>query len=210
MDAKKFENARWRSGDQKRQFRHLTCVDLIDGGSVLDVGCGDGLLLSMLREKGVTGEGVDFSDEAIKKCTEKNIKATQHDLSERFPFADGSFDCVVALDVLEHQFNPLAVLREMARVSRKNVIVGVPNFSSLPARLQALFGVVPENNKPNKGHVYWFNYHVLKNLANQSGLSIKAYRANTFRPLSFFGNFFQNAFPNSCALSFVVHFVKKT
>lgn len=210
MDAHTFEDARWRSGDQKRQFRHFACVSLIDVGNVLDVGCGDGLLLSMLREKGIDGEGVDFSETAIQKCVEKNIKATRHDLNEKLPFHDGSFDWVIALDVLEHQHDPLPLLKEIVRVSRKNIIIGVPNFSSLPTRLQTLLGNVPENNKPNKGHVYWFNYHVLKNLANQSGLTMQVYRANTFRPLSFFGNFFQNTFPNSCALSFVVHFVKKT
>ncbi len=209
MDAQTFENARWLAGNQKVQFRHRACVDMVTEGSVLDVGCGDGLLLSMLKEKGVLGEGVDFSEDAVHKCAERGIHATQHDLSEKLPFADNSFDYVVALDVLEHQFDPLSVLREMTRVSRKNVVVGVPNFSSLPARFQTLFGRVPENNRPNKGHVYWFNYFVLMNLAIHAGLESGTYTANTFKPLSFFGGFFQRLFPNACALSFVVCFVKK-
>jgi methionine biosynthesis protein MetW len=208
MDAQTFENARWLAGDQKVQFRHHACFDMISKGSVLDVGCGDGLLLAMLKEKEITGEGVDFSDEAIRKCASKGIRATKHDLNGRLPFDDNSFDWVVALDVLEHQHDPLSLLKEMTRISKMHVVVGVPNFSSLPARLQVLTGRVPENNKPNKGHIYWFNYSVLVNLGKQAGLKLYTYTANTFRPLSFFGNIFQRFFPNISSLSFIAHFTK--
>ncbi len=208
MDAHKFENARWQLGDQTPQFRHYACADIIGQGNVLDVGCGDGLLLDMLREKGVSGEGVDFSEEAIQKCKAKGIRATRHTLDEKLLYADTSFDWVVALDVLEHQYDPLALLREMTRVSKKNVIVGVPNFSSFPARLQVLLGAVPENNKPNKGHIYWFNYPVLCDLASRSGLIMHECRANTFRPATVFGSAPQRFLPNLFSLSFVAHFTK--
>ncbi|MCR4275106.1 MAG: methionine biosynthesis protein MetW [Candidatus Campbellbacteria bacterium] len=211
MDAQKtFENNRWLSGNQKAQFRHQACLDMVVDGSVLDVGCGDGLLLSMLAEKGILGEGIDFSEEAVQKCVSHGVRATQHDLNGKLPFPDNSFDYAVALDVLEHQFDPLFLLCEMTRVSRKNVIIGVPNFSSFPARFQTLFGRVPENNRPNKGHVYWFNYHVLQNMASQAGLRAVVCSMNTFKPLSFFGTVFQRAFPNMCALSFVICFTKSS
>ncbi len=209
MDAKTFENARWLAGDQKIQFRHRACVDMITEGSVLDVGCGDGLLLAMLKEKGIRGEGVDFSEEAVRKCATKGVTAVRHDLNQPLPFPDGAFDWVVALDVLEHQHEPLFLLKEMARVSRKNVIVGVPNFSSLPARLQILSGAVSENNQPHKGHVYWFNYPVLIGLASKAGLKRAACSMNTFRPATLFGDRFQQLFPNLFALSFVAHLIKE-
>ena len=210
MDAQTFENARWQAGDQKTQFRHHACTGMVTGGSVLDIGCGDGLLLAMLKEKGVTGEGVDFSEEAVRKCADKGVRATQHDLNQPLPFPDGAFDWVIALDVLEHQYEPLFLLKEMARVSRKNIVVGVPNFSSLPARLQILTGNVSENNQPHKGHVYWFNYPVLVGLATKAGLDLTTCAMNTFRPATFFGDMLTKLFPNLFALSFVAHFHKRT
>jgi methionine biosynthesis protein MetW len=210
MDAQTFENARWQSSDQKVQFRHHASLNLISEGTVLDVGCGDGLFLNMLKEKGIDARGVDFSGEAIQKCATKGVQASKHDLSEPLPFPDGTFDWVVALDVLEHQYDPLSLLKEMTRVSRRNVIVGVPNFSSLPARLQTLSGMVPENNKPHKGHVYWFNYSVLLGLAAKARLEITKCAMNTFRPATVFGGTFPNLFPNLFALSFVAHFTKRS
>ena len=53
------------------------------------------------------------------------------------------------LDVLEHHFEPSKLLAEAIRVSRKYIVLSVPNFNSLKARLQVLFGKVPLNNKPN-------------------------------------------------------------
>lgn len=208
MDARDFENARWVGWNQPVQFRHRACVDMIAQGTVLDIGCGDGLLLSMLSEKGVTGEGVDFSVEAIRKCEEKGVRATQHNLEGTLPFPDNSFDWVVALDVLEHQHDPAPLLAEMKRISKKNVVVGVPNFSSLPARLQVLLGRVPENNRPNKGHIYWFNHSVLCALALRVGLTSVRWSMNTFKPFSLFGTLFQRVLPNAFALSFVAHFTK--
>jgi methionine biosynthesis protein MetW len=210
MDAQKFENARWVGWDQPLLFRHRACIDMIGEGTVLDVGCGDGLLLSVLAKKGVMGEGVDFSEEAVRKCTEKGIRATRHSLDEKLPYADNSFDWVVALDVLEHQYDPQKLLAEMTRVSKKNVIVGVPNFSSFPARLQVLAGRVPENNRPNKGHIYWFNYRVLSELVRKSNLVLRTCAMNTFRPATLFGTALQNAVPNVFALSFVAHCTKQS
>ncbi len=208
MDARTFENARWESGDQKMQFRHHACLDLIKEGTVLDVGCGDGLLLKLLTDRGVTAEGVDFSPEAVRKCEAKGIKATLHDTNNPLPFPDNMFDYVLAIDVLEHQYHPLPLLKEMTRVSRKHVIVGVPNFSSLPARLQVILGHVPENNRPNKGHIYWFNHLVLMNLAAKAGLTLVECRKNTFRPASFFGSMLPALSPNLFSLSFVALFKK--
>jgi len=54
------------------------------------------------------------------------------------------------LDILEHLYYPKALLLEASRVADK-VIFSVPNFSSLPARMQTLFGLVPENNTAKKG-----------------------------------------------------------
>jgi len=204
MDVTHFENRRWTTDTQKVEFRHRAALELIENGTVLDVGCGDGLLLSLLKEKGVTAEGIDISEEAVKRCVERGFTARTYDPNAPFPFPDDAFDTVVMLDVLEHVYAPEELLREAKRVARTHVIVGVPNFSSLPARLQVLGGSVPENNLPLKGHVYWFNYQVLSDLARECGLAISTLKTNTFSPFSTIWPGAPASFPNLLALSFVI------
>ena len=180
MSTKDFENKRWSDHSQKVEFRHHAALELVQEGSVLDIGCGDGLFLSLCREKGIEAQGVDFSDIAVSHCEEQGLKAQRVDISVgTLPFADKAFATVVALDVLEHVYDPVPLIAEMKRISSQDIIISVPNFSSLPARLQTLFGRVPENNRPNKGHIYWFNYPVLRALLEKNGLHITILRTNT-------------------------------
>lgn len=208
MNATEFENNRWKSGNQKVVFRHRAALEFVEKGSVLDLGCGDGMLLTMLREMGIESEGLDISPEAVRKCITKGLKARVHPFDQVLPYADNTFDTVMLLDVLEHLYDPASLLREAARVSRAVVIVGVPNFSSLPARLQVFLGMVPENNHPHKGHIYWFNHKVLYQMAENAGLSVVGLRMNTFFPLSLFGECVPRVLPNLLALSFVVRLQK--
>lgn len=208
MSVRQFEDARWRGGNQKTQFRHCEAVKLIEGGTILDVGCGDGLLLKLLQQKGITAEGVDISPEGVAKCVAAGFVAKVHSVDEPLPYPDGSFDTVVLLDVLEHVYDPRAVLRDVARVARTQIVVSVPNFSSLPARMQTVCGQVPENNRPHKGHVYWFNDSVFRSVVDGAGLEIETVRMNTFSPFSKLG-ISPALWPNGFALSFVARLKKR-
>ena len=209
MEVKKFENRRWQREDQNIQFRHKTALTMVDSSAVLDLGSGDGLLLSLLKDKGIKGKGLDLSEEGVAKANAKGLDTQVFDLgNEKLPFPESSFDTVVMLDILEHLYDPEFVLKEATRVSKKYVIVGVPNFSSLPARLQVFFGMIPENNQPKKGHVYWFNYGALVSMLSKHGLSIDRFESNTFFEhipvIGLITRFFTTLFPNLFSLSFVV------
>ena len=213
MDVKQFENNRWMREDQKLEFRHKAALSLVDYGNVLDLGSGDGLMLSLLKDKGIEGRGLDISDQGVAKANSKGLITEVFDFgSKPLPFADNSFDSVLMLDILEHLYDPLTVLREAARVSKKSVVVGVPNFSSLPARIQVFFGKVPENNQPKKGHVYWFNKKVLVGLAARSGLRIEKLQVNAqLERIPVIGMVFRllaRIRPSLFGLSFVVRFTK--
>ncbi|MBU3968908.1 methionine biosynthesis protein MetW [Patescibacteria group bacterium] len=203
MSVEKFENEKWKGKDQQIVFRHKMALKMIGSGRVLDIGCGDGLFLEML--KNVTSEGVDISEEGIKKCIEKGLNVFLCDFSkDRLPFSDNEFDYVVMLDVLEHLYVPEELLKEAIRVSKKYVIISVPNFSSLPARVQTLFGGVPENNRPKKGHVYWFNLKILEEMLKNNDLKIVDIKMNSFWGL----NFLTRIFPSLFALSFILRMEK--
>lgn len=211
---KEFENKRWIDGDQAFVFRHAQAIEMVEKGQrVLDIACGDGLLLSTLAQKGAVVSGVDFSEEGVRKCREKGMDVSVVDITtEPIPFQGGTFDAVIMLDVLEHLYTPEYLLGEGVHVSKKYIIISVPNFNSLPARLQVLFGKVPENNRPNKGHVYWFTYENLMNMLRQHKLRVVELRTNTFFEsmflIGYFTKFFVKIFPSLFALSFVVKLEK--
>ena len=213
MDVKQFENRRWSNEDQALQFRHKATLSMIADGTVLDLGSGDGLLLSLLKQKGVTGKGLDLSEEGVAKANSKGLDTVVYDFgSQKLPFADNSFDTVIMLDILEHLYDPASVLKEAARVSRRAVIVGVPNFSSLPARFQTLLGRVPENNQPKKGHVFWFNLPVLKGMCQKVGLTIDTQASNTVFEsvpgISILTKVLTKMMPGLFSLSFVIKVTK--
>lgn len=106
--------------------------DLIpEGSSVLDLGCGDGELLSkLMKNKKVFGLGVEKDIDQVAKAIEKGIPILQLDLDEGLAgLPDKFFDYVVLEKTLQAVFKPLLVLEEMLRVGGSG-IVSFPNFSN--------------------------------------------------------------------------------
>jgi len=114
------------------------------GARVLDLGCGDGALLSyLLRERGCTGYGVEIDDANVLACARRGVNVVQLNLDEGLAmFGDNSFDVVLQIDTLQHLRNAEVMLRETARVGRSG-IVAFPNFAHWPNRLSILRGRMP-------------------------------------------------------------------
>lgn len=111
--------------------------------SVLDVGCGAGLVLEALRSPGTRLCGVEMSAAAARSLEERGIEGRSVDLeTERLPYADGEFDAVLCYDVLEHVFSPGRLVAEIRRVVRPagTVLLCVPNTLNLFNRLVFLSG----------------------------------------------------------------------
>jgi len=89
-------------------------------GAVLDIGCGTGALLSMIRERQKSAQlfGVDLSKEMIRAATAKLGKDADLRVSdsETLPFKNNSFDLVTCTFSFHHYPNPRAVMLEMRRV----------------------------------------------------------------------------------------------
>ncbi|MFJ3318869.1 methionine biosynthesis protein MetW [Herbaspirillum huttiense] len=111
---------------------------------VLDLGCGDGVMLDYLQsDKGCSGYGVEIDDDQIPKCVARNVSVIQQDLNGGLAmFEDNAFDTVLCLSALQMVKDVEGTLREIARVGRE-VTVSFPNFAYWPHRVALLRGRMP-------------------------------------------------------------------
>lgn len=100
------------------------------GGRLLDVGCGNGIFLELfVKRSSWEVMGVDASPVAVGRCADKGIRAVQSDI-ETFEDAAG-FDVITLWEVLEHVFDPLAVLLRCRGLLRPGgaLVLTTPNVA---------------------------------------------------------------------------------
>ena len=128
----------------KQEFKIIS--DLIDENShVLDVGCGDGILMEYLvKEKKVNIRGIEISKTKVQKCIAKGLTIIEGNAEEDLKqFPDKSFDYVVLSQTLQAFLNPEKVINELLRIG-KQAIVTIPNFGYWKIRLHLLLkGTMP-------------------------------------------------------------------
>lgn len=110
--------------------------------SLLDVGCGRGFLLNHLADAGLTGlAGVDVYDDVASE----RFAYARGDVTERLPFDDATFECVVAGEIIEHVPDPDSLLREIRRVlvPGGTLVLSTPNMVSWANRVLVPLGIQP-------------------------------------------------------------------
>ena len=128
----------------KQEFKII--ADLIETNSrVLDVGCGDGTLMILLKNnKKIDIRGIEISKNNVQQCIGKGLTVIEGDAEKDLSqFPDSSFDFVILSQTLQAFLNPEKVISELLRVGKK-AIVTIPNFGYWKVRLHLLVkGTMP-------------------------------------------------------------------
>lgn len=103
-----------------------------DGGKLLEIGCGTGHFSEYFTSKGFAVTGVDIAEPMVAVARQKNIINSRFEVAnaEHLPFADATFDVAASITALEFVSNPVRVVSEMVRCTRKPggmLILGVLN-----------------------------------------------------------------------------------
>lgn len=103
-------------------------------GPLLDFGCGVGALVKALRERNIEARGIELDREPIVNGIVDDLRdhITLFDGTFPLPFADGQFESVVAVEVIEHLPDFELALSELARITNSDFIMTVPDMSSVP------------------------------------------------------------------------------
>ena len=95
----------------------------------LDVGCGDGVLMAALTEKGVDARGIEIDPACVAACVAQGLSVVQGDADRDLGFyPDGAFDYAILSQTLQTAERPDRMLRELLRVGRR-AFVSFPNFA---------------------------------------------------------------------------------
>jgi homoserine O-acetyltransferase len=167
------------SATKRDDYDHI--ASLIEPGSrVLDLGCGDGDLLSLLTaNRQTSGMGVDIELNHLTAAMSKNLDVFHSDIDQKLDMIpDHAYDFVVLSQTLQVVRHPRELLHEMLRVAREG-IVSFPNFANWHNRIR--LGVTGRMPKTDSLPFEWYNtpnihlatWQDFLNLCRQDNIRVK-------------------------------------
>ncbi len=176
-------------------------------GSLLDVGCGRGVILGYFAAHGFDVTGIDISPDSVRAAEKKGYKAAIVDL-ETDNIA-GSFDVIICLEVLQQVYDPVSVLKKLADALADDgeMIISLPNEFHIVSRLKLMLGRSHLGHFDHS-HIRLFSPPRNRELFEKAGLKIsgKAHISIVPPGWRFLSRLFRHlasAFPSFFALSSV-------
>ena len=159
-------------------------IDMVPAGSrILDIGCGSGSLLTLLREKKVQGTGIEIDFGKIVDGVRGDLNVLYEDADEGLGLLpDAAYDMAVLSETLQTVKKPREILVKILDKA-KEAVVTIPNFASIGIRAHLLLtGRTPVGDElpfewydtPN---THFFTFHDFRALCAKEGIEIKAVRA---------------------------------
>ena len=166
--------ARWRQLGAEGKADHVAALVRhlpAAPDAIVELGCGDGVVLAALAARGVGGrrEGFDISERAVELAEARPEVARAERFDGRsLPAADGEYDLALLSHVLEHVPDPVPLLREACRVARA-VVVEVPLEDNRSAARPAA-----QRGREHVGHLHRFDRAAVRALVAAAGMNVTA------------------------------------
>jgi 2-polyprenyl-3-methyl-5-hydroxy-6-metoxy-1,4-benzoquinol methylase len=204
---------RGERGLESRERIAIRAIQNLKGGSVLDIGCGNGFFLRNLEQNLLHSafelQGVDFSNFEIERAQKdprhSKITFTQANAEKGLDFPENHFDVVFSGEVIEHLYDPDTFLDQIFRILKPGgmVVLTTPNLLSWFNRILALIGIQPVTYEASVrdskigfgflkslkkdslpvGHIRLMSYLAVRDIVKQAG----------FKELKFHGSLFEQA-----------------
>ena len=174
---------------QRRLYRSVAAM-VPKSAKVVDIGCGDGTLLNVLKaDKGATGDGVEIDIDKFKEAVADGNNVFWEDADEGLSvIPDGHYDVAICSDTLQEVRNPRGLLHEALRIADE-AVVSFPNFASYRIRLTlGLTGRLPVSkalpfqwyDTPN---IHCITLKDFRALCKAEGIDILEVRAESRHPV---------------------------
>lgn len=194
-------NYTFPEGYQEGRSEYNLIIDMIPAGSkVIDLGCGNGILLEKLKKtKSIIDAGIEISPVGVEMCQKKGLNVKIGRIDEKIDFADNSFDYSICNVTIQMVMYPEILLQEMKRISRYQII-SFPNFGFYRNRIEYLFrGGMPKHSLygykwHNTGHIHQCSVSDFLELVKETNLRIIEYKY--IKPANRIKAFLMESFPN--------------
>ncbi|HHW68590.1 MAG: S-adenosylmethionine-dependent methyltransferase [Defluviitaleaceae bacterium] len=141
-------------------------LEKFTSGKLLDIGCGNGDFLGLIKDRGLELHGIDLAENMVKVAKKRYGDIAQIILgdAENLPYEEGMFDVIICNASFHHYTNPRAVLAQMRRVLKNNgvLLIGDP---WMPQPLRGLMNYFTRFS--NEGDFHYYGKEEMRNLMNE-------------------------------------------
>ena len=150
-----------------------------DAKYILEVGCASGLTGNALKQEreGIFVAGIELNPEAVKEARKKLDDVVEGNIETmNIPYQEGSFDCIIMADVLEHLVDPQKILMRLKSCLKPGgtIVASLPNvqFFGLVNHLVEGNWTYQKEGILDETHLRFFTFNEMKKLFESSGFSI--------------------------------------